>query len=64
VSAQWPLATESAGRGGYPVQKGFYEDVPAIRYGDIFGFRAMQASVKGFNEHMSFYRFYNVWPEK
>jgi peptide/nickel transport system substrate-binding protein len=46
------------------VQKRFYEYVPAIRYGDIFGFRAMQTSVKGFNENMSFYRFYNVWLEK
>jgi hypothetical protein len=31
---------------------------------DIFGFRAMQSSVKGFNEGMSFYRFYNVWLDK
>ena len=46
------------------VQKRFYEYVPAIRYGDIFGFRAMQTSVKGFNENMSFYRFYNVWLDK
>jgi ABC-type transport system substrate-binding protein len=37
------------------VQKRFYEYVPAIRYGDNFGFRAMQTSVKGFNENMSFY---------
>jgi peptide/nickel transport system substrate-binding protein len=46
------------------VQKRFYEYVPAIRYGDIFGFRAMQISVKGFNENMTFYRFYNVWLDK
>ena len=46
------------------VNKRFYEYVPVIRYGDVFGFRAMQASVKGFNEGMSFYRFYNVWLEK
>ena len=46
------------------VQKRFYEYVPAIRYGDIFGFRAMQTSVKGFNESMTFYRFYNVWLDK
>ena len=46
------------------VQKRFYEYVPAIRYGDIFGFRAMQTSVKGFNENMSFSRFYNVWLDK
>jgi len=46
------------------VQKRFYEYVPAIRYGDIFGFRAMQTYVKGFNETMSFPRFYNVWLDK
>jgi peptide/nickel transport system substrate-binding protein len=46
------------------VNKRFYEYVPAIRYGDIFGLRAMQTSVKGFNEGMAFPRFYNVWLEK
>jgi len=46
------------------VNRRFYEYVPAIRYGDIFGFRAMQAYVKGFNENMSFPRFYNVWLDK
>jgi peptide/nickel transport system substrate-binding protein len=46
------------------IHKRFYEYVPAIRYGDIFAFRAMQASVKGFNENMTFYRFYNVWLDK
>ncbi|PYM62235.1 MAG: peptide ABC transporter substrate-binding protein, partial [Candidatus Rokuibacteriota bacterium] len=46
------------------VQKRFYEYAPAIRYGDIFGFRAMQAYVKGFNENMTFPRFYNVWLDK
>jgi peptide/nickel transport system substrate-binding protein len=46
------------------VQKRFYEYVPVLRLGDVFGFRAMQASVKGFNEGMSFPRFYNVWLEK
>jgi peptide/nickel transport system substrate-binding protein len=46
------------------VNKRFYEYVPVIRYGDVFGFRAMQATVKGFNEGMSFPRFYNVWLDK
>jgi peptide/nickel transport system substrate-binding protein len=46
------------------VNKRFYEYVPAIRYGDIFGFRAMQGYVKGFNENMTFPRFYNVWLDK
>jgi peptide/nickel transport system substrate-binding protein len=45
------------------IQKRFYEYVPAIRYGDIFGFRAMQAYVKGY-ENMTFPRFNNVWLEK
>ena len=42
----------------------FYERVPALRYGDIFAFRAMQANVKGFNENMVFPRFHNVWLDK
>ncbi len=46
------------------VNKRFYEYVPAIRDGDVFGFRAMQTTVKGFNEGMSFPRFYNVWLDK
>ena len=46
------------------VNKRFYEYVPVIRYGDVFGFRAMQATVKGFNEGMTFPRFYNVWLDK
>ena len=46
------------------IHKRFYEYVPAIRYGDIFGLRAMQAYVKGFNESMTFPRFYNVWLDK
>jgi len=46
------------------VNKRFYEYVPVIRYGDVFGFRAMQATVKGFTEGMSFPRFYNVWLDK
>ena len=32
------------------VHRAFYERVPVIRYGDLFGLRAMQASVKGYNE--------------
>ena len=42
----------------------FYERVPVIRYGDLFGLRAMQASVKGYNEKMAFPRFHNVWLDK
>src|SRR4030095_13573664 len=46
------------------VNRTFYERVPVIRYGDLFGLRAMQATVKGFNEKMAFPRFYNVWLDK
>jgi len=46
------------------VHRVFYERVPVIRYGDLFGLRAMQASVKGYNEKMAFPRFYNVWLDK
>jgi peptide/nickel transport system substrate-binding protein len=46
------------------VQKLFYEKVPVLRYGDLFGFRAMSASLKGFNEGMTFPRFHNVWLDK
>ena len=46
------------------MHKVFYEKVPVIRYGDLFGLRAMQATVKGFNEKMAFPRFYNVWLDK
>ena len=42
----------------------FYEKVPVIRYGDLFGLRAMQAGVQGFNEKTERIRFYNVWLEK
>ncbi len=42
----------------------FYEKVPVIRYGDLFGLRAARSSVKGFNEKTERIRFYNVWLEK
>lgn len=42
----------------------FYEKVPVIRYGDLFGLRAMRNTVKGFNEKTERVRFYNVWLEK
>lgn len=46
------------------VHRLFYERVPVLRYGDLFGFRAMQASLKGFNEGMSFPRFHDVWIDR
>ena len=42
----------------------FYEKVPVIRYGDLFGLRAARNTVKGFNESTERVRFYNVWLEK
>jgi len=42
----------------------FYEKVPVIRYGDLFGLRAARKAVKGFDESNERIRFYNVWLEK
>src|SRR3989449_147164 len=42
----------------------FYEKVPVIRYGDLFGLRATRNTVKGFNDKTERIRFYNVWLEK
>ena len=42
----------------------FYEKVPVIRYGDLFGLRAARNTLKGFNESTERIRFYNVWLEK
>ncbi len=42
----------------------FYEKVPVIRYGDLFGLRAARTTVKGFNEKTERVRFYNVWLDK
>jgi peptide/nickel transport system substrate-binding protein len=41
----------------------FYEKVPVIRYGDLFGLRAASKRVKGFNEKTERIRMYNVWLE-
>jgi len=41
----------------------FYEKVPVIRYGDLFGLRAIRNTTKGFNEKTERIRFYNVWVE-
>src|SRR5215813_2069454 len=42
----------------------FYEKVPVIRYGDLFGLRSARNTVKDFNEKTERVRFYNVWLEK
>ncbi len=46
------------------MHKVFYEKVPVIRYGDLFGLRALRSYVKGFNEKTERIRFYNVWLDK
>ena len=46
------------------MHKAFYEKVPVIRYGDLFGLRAARKTLKGFNEKTERVRFYNVWLEK
>jgi peptide/nickel transport system substrate-binding protein len=42
----------------------FYDKVPVIRYGDLFGLRAARKTVKGFDEGNERIRFYNVWLDK
>jgi peptide/nickel transport system substrate-binding protein len=42
----------------------FYDKVPAIRYGDLAGLRAIRNTTKGFDEKMQRVRFVNVWVEK
>jgi len=44
--------------------KTFYDKVPVIRYGDLFGLRAMRKYVKGFNDKTERPRFWGVWVEK
>jgi len=42
----------------------FYEKVPAIRYGDLFGLRAIRNTVKGYNEKMERMRVTDVWLDR
>jgi len=42
----------------------FYEKVPLIGYGNLFGLRALRSTVKGYNEKTDRNRLYNVWLEK
>ena len=44
--------------------KVFFEKVPVIRYGDLFGLRATRKSVKGFNDRTERIRVWNVWLDK
>jgi len=42
----------------------FYEKVPVIRYGDLFGLRAIRKTVKGFNDKTERIRVWGVWLER
>jgi hypothetical protein len=42
----------------------FYQKVPSIRYGDLFGLRAIRSTVKNFNEGIERIQLYNVWMDK
>jgi peptide/nickel transport system substrate-binding protein len=44
--------------------KVFFEKVPVIRYGDLFGLRATRKSVKGFNDRTERIRVWNVWLDR
>jgi peptide/nickel transport system substrate-binding protein len=44
--------------------KVFYEKVPVIRYGDLFGLRAIRATTKGFDEKTERIRVWGVWLDK
>jgi len=42
----------------------FYEKVPLIGYGNLFGLRAIRSTVKGYNEKTDRIRLFNVWLDK
>jgi peptide/nickel transport system substrate-binding protein len=42
----------------------FYEKVPVIRYGDLFGLRGIRKEVQGFNDRTVRPRFFNVWLDR
>jgi peptide/nickel transport system substrate-binding protein len=41
-----------------------YEKAPVIRYGDLFGLRAIRSTLKGYNERMERMRFTDVWLDR
>ena len=43
------------------MHKAFYENVPVIRYGDLFGLRAASKKLQGLNEKTERVRLWNVW---
>jgi peptide/nickel transport system substrate-binding protein len=46
------------------MHKAFYEKVPVIRYGDLFGLRAASKKLQGLNEKTERVRLWNVWLDK
>jgi peptide/nickel transport system substrate-binding protein len=44
--------------------RNFYDRVPVIAYGDLFGLRAARKAVQGFDETTDRPRFHNVWLDK
>jgi len=41
-----------------------YQYVPILRYGDLFGLRAIRSTVKGYNEKMERMRVTDVWLDR
>jgi peptide/nickel transport system substrate-binding protein len=41
-----------------------YQYVPILRYGDLFGLRAIRSTVKGYNQKMERMRFTDVWLDR
>jgi peptide/nickel transport system substrate-binding protein len=68
VSVNAQLARETDPKKRYALweqqTRTFYEKVPVIRYGDLFGLRAARKTVMGFNEKVERPRFWGVWLEK
>ena len=66
VQTQLAQETDPKARYALWVQqtKQFYEKVPVIRYGDLFGLRGIRKSVRGFNDRTVRPRFFNVWLDR
>lgn len=68
VSIQARLAAETDPKKRFALweqqHRVFYEKVPVIRYGDLFGLRATRKTVKGFNEKTERIRVWGVWLDK
>ncbi len=66
VQTQLAQETDPKARYALWVQqtKQFYEKVPVIRYGDLFGLRGIRKSVQGFNDRTVRPRFFNAWLDR